>query len=650
VTWQYPDYAHWQQTQQTPTHQHPHLTYWQTQFNPAPEPLRLPTSGKTSHPTHPTDGNAGLRTPFTLPATSYQPLKQLAQQSQVTPFTLLWAGLCALLNRTTGQTDLLLLTPVAGRTRPEWAGVVGYFNDLLVLRADVTGDPSVATLLPRLHPRLLAALEHQALPFAQVAALPEVARVPLTRLLLALDDEEKPLQLRGITAVKETLPQQTADFDLAFFIHETPAGDLHGVILSKLALFTPHASQQLAENFVGLLTAVAQNPHLPLSQLPLRHEEQAQAQTETHPAPPAHPPHTLPRNDTESQLLTIWQTLLQLDQISIHDNFFALGGHSLLALRLFEQISQTTGQNLPLATLFRAPTIAQLAELLTSDSPPQAWSSLVPIQPQGELPPLFFVHAHGGNVVGYEALGRYLAPDQPLYGLQAHGLSGDVPLLTDFAAMATHYLAEMRQVQAQGPYAIGGWCLGGYVAFEMAHQLQAQGEEVAFLGLFEAPHPAYDAPAKATAWPLRTVRRMADRWQIEWGRLQEQPAGAKGVYLRERWQRLWHNWQIKRAKKQGQGAMADSASVQAAALARIEATHEAASQAYEWRVYHGRVTIFRAAQQPRGRPTDPTLGWRDWVRGDINVETIPGTRIGMLEEPRVALSAQAIKKGMKGEG
>src|SRR5208282_5425068 len=130
----------------------------------------------------------------------------------------------------------------------------------------------------------------------------------------------------------------------------------------------------------------------------------------------------------------------------------------LLAVRLFARIEQEFGRKLPLATLFRAPTIEQLARLLTSSDRSESWPSLVPIQTKGSNPPLFLVHGAGGNVLLYSALAKRLGPDYPLYGLQSQGLDGQSKPLRTIEDMAEQYLREIREIQTTGPYFLGGYC------------------------------------------------------------------------------------------------------------------------------------------------------------------------------------------------
>jgi len=197
-----------------------------------------------------------------------------------------------------------------------------------------------------------------------------------------------------------------------------------------------------------------------------------------------------PRNDIERRLHRLWRDLLQVEHLSITDNFFALGGHSLLAVRLMAVIATQFGQHLPLASLIQNPTIAQLARHI--DSPQQEqWQSLVAIQDKGAQTPLFFVPGGGGNVLYFYALAEQLGTRRPFYGLQARGLDGVTAPLQTVTAIAAAMVAEIKQAQPQGPYLIGGHCVGGLIAFAITQQLLAMGDEIQQLLILDAPAPHF---------------------------------------------------------------------------------------------------------------------------------------------------------------
>ena len=202
----------------------------------------------------------------------------------------------------------------------------------------------------------------------------------------------------------------------------------------------------------------------------------------------SHEQSSAPRTIVEVQLTALWQQVLETPDIGVTDNFFELGGHSLKAVQLFSLIEQAFGKQLPLATLFHAPTISQLAGVLTNSDWTPPWRSLVAIQPNGKEPPIFGVPGIGGNVLIFSGLAKLLGADQPFYGLQARGLDGKDDPFTSVPEMAAHYVRELRSIRPTGPYRILGTCTGGVVAYEMAQQLRACGEQV-ILMILESWHP-----------------------------------------------------------------------------------------------------------------------------------------------------------------
>ncbi len=210
--------------------------------------------------------------------------------------------------------------------------------------------------------------------------------------------------------------------------------------------------------------------------------------------------HVGPRDRVEVQLTALWQQVLEIPKIGIHDNFFDLGGHSLKAAQLFFLLEQVYGRHLPLATLFQAPTIAELASVLSREQWVPPWQSLVAIQPSGTAIPIFMVPGVGGNVLVFAQLARLLGLDQPSYGLQARGLDGREAPFTSVVEMARHYIAEIRKLRSRGPYRLVGVCTGGLIAYEMAQQLCEKGEAVTLV-VMDTWHPTSYRPHRHK-WPM----------------------------------------------------------------------------------------------------------------------------------------------------
>ncbi|HJT20927.1 MAG TPA: amino acid adenylation domain-containing protein [Nitrospira sp.] len=228
-----------------------------------------------------------------------------------------------------------------------------------------------------------------------------------------------------------------------------------------------------------------------LDKLPLTANKKIDVRALPAPAAPVHAagaPFAFPRNAMEVQLTALWQQVLGIQEIGIHDNFFELGGHSLKAAQLFFHLETVFGKQLPLATLFQAPTIAQLADVLAQARWTPPWQSLVAIQPSGSATPLFVVPGVGGNVLVFARLAKLLGPEQPIYGLQARGLDGKETPFTSVPEMAAHYVEQIKRIQPTGPYFISGVCTGGLIAYEMVQQLSVEGQE-ATVFMMDTWHP-----------------------------------------------------------------------------------------------------------------------------------------------------------------
>lgn len=317
------------------------------------------------------------------------------------------------------------------------------------------------------------------------------------------------------------------------------------------------------------------------------------------------------QNALQAQLVAIWQDVLGKKPVGIYDNFFELGGHSILAARLMHRIGQALGKTLPLAMLFRAPTVEGLAAVLGKNEWSDHWSSLVPIQPLGFQPPFFCIHGVGGNVVGFHRLGRHMRPDHPFYGLQSRGLDGKQTCLTSVESMASYYIAEMRSVQPRGPYFLGGFSFGGLVAYESAQQLRAMGEEAALLVLFDT------YPGSMNSGLGSMVRSLLTPSRQHWFR--DVPRALHKKFLR-----TWRNLRVPKA------------------LWDVHNANRAAAAQYVLRPYGGKVTLIRATEKPLEDPSDVHAMWNTFVPSLV-VHEISSDHYDLLLEPQVGQLAQRLK-------
>jgi amino acid adenylation domain-containing protein len=332
-----------------------------------------------------------------------------------------------------------------------------------------------------------------------------------------------------------------------------------------------------------------------------------------------------PRDVLELGLVQIWQDLLGVQPIGIRHNFFELGGHSLLAVRLVSRIRQQWGQSLPLATLFQNPTIEHLANVMRRRAKPLTSSALVTLQKgDARKRPLFLVHAAGGGMMCYADLVRHLGASQPCYGLQARGLDGDQEPDTQIEVMARSYIELLRTAQPQGPYLLGGWSLGGVIAFEMAQQLTAQGQAVALLVLIDSYAPTGKPEAEDE---LTLLARFGRDLGVSWQTVPYDLDYLKQLDLDERLAYLL---------EQAQRARVMPPDIELAQIRRLFHVYQSnvtAIRQYVASPYSGAITLFKAQEAQTEAGMD--LGWGKLAVTGVTVQQIPGDHYSAMREPNV---------------
>ena len=327
-----------------------------------------------------------------------------------------------------------------------------------------------------------------------------------------------------------------------------------------------------------------------------------------------------PRDVIEERLAGWFAAVLQRRDIGIHDNFFDLGGYSLLATELFAVIEAETGRRIPVATLFEAPTVAALADVIRQDVAPSTWTSLVPIQPMGTQLPFFYVAPYMISVLEFARLGEELGQDQPLYGIQPQGLDGRSPIHTSIEDMAAHYIKEIKSVQALGPYRVGGHCSGSWVAFEMARQLEEAGDELDTVVLVDQGPPGVD-------------RELPSSWRYLWIRLQ--------FYYRDG--RLWSaiRWQWKiQAKRRFLRRVAPRTIRNEES---VRAAHRAAYLTYVGGTVNHELALIRSDESISIEDKGWYLEWRTKTAGSMRLTRTPGTHANLLKRGFVEHLADRIR-------
>ncbi len=352
--------------------------------------------------------------------------------------------------------------------------------------------------------------------------------------------------------------------------------------------------------------------------------------------------HDPPRSELEITLAQIWEEVLGKTGISRTADFEEIGGDSLTAVRLFARIEEKLRRSLPLTAIMEAPTIAKLAILLQKDQGSKPTACLVPLQTKGSNPPFYCMHAAGGNVLFYRDLARHLGEDQPFYGFQAYGLDGKNPPHTSVESMAQHYIGEMREFQPEGPYYLGGSSFGGLLAFEMARQLAATGQEVGLLALFDTYGPNYPKYLASTSSLRRRIFRLVQRVQHHWSDLRLLPGekrlpyiGAKALKARNQWRRKWKRNKNEIARKFHEKTGRPLPQ-------KLEKTQNYISSAlkrYRFGGYNGQIMLFRASHQPIGIEPDPAMGWGTVVGTRLRIYEVPGFHGAITVDPHARFLA-----------
>ncbi len=313
--------------------------------------------------------------------------------------------------------------------------------------------------------------------------------------------------------------------------------------------------------------------------------------------------HVAPRDVVERKLAEIWSDLLGVERIGVHDNFFELGGHSLIGIQLLARVEDEFDRHLSLKDLFQAPSIGEFADLLREGRAVEQWKNLTPVQPEGSRIPFFCVHGDDANYF----LPKYLGNDQPFYAFVHQGEDGRRIAHTTVKDIAAHFIAEMRSVRPHGPYLLGGYSFGGIVAYEMARQLSAVGEEVPLLALFDTYAPT----------EFKRVMRQEERFYFP---------------LKNAMLRAAAGWYLHRDKplppKLRHFYIID--------------TYDKAIRGYEAGIYPGPITVFKA----EGSIGADHMGWLVKEPSALEVRIVPGDHYNVVKEPQVRALANELARSI----
>ncbi|MEO8615847.1 MAG: amino acid adenylation domain-containing protein [Luteolibacter sp.] len=348
-----------------------------------------------------------------------------------------------------------------------------------------------------------------------------------------------------------------------------------------------------------------------------------------------------PATPTEIRLAEMWSTLLGIGTIGRDESFFELGGHSLAALQLFAQIAREWKIRIPMAILIQAPTprlLGQVIDRKNIDGSPVKLpqSVVVPVRPDGHLPPLFCIHGGDGGVFFYQDLAKHLPSGRPLLAIESPALAADEEVRpVPVEETAATYLAALREHQAQGPFHLAGYSYGGLLVYEMARQLIAEGETVAFAGLFDTVNPA------------ASIRQytLLERAEVFWGS-QAQPNWFKrlGHLLTRTREGFSTHFRVKGEIRAASSTGATEPYSEIRML-KVREAHWKSMEKYQPGPLACHITLFKSEATDDKFDIPEDYGWGELVKS-MEIVEVPGKHLTMFAPRYVGALAGQISKRM----
>ena len=620
--------------------------FWQNKLSAAQlEPLKF--YGRSSHK----KSHNMQRVTYKLDATRTQQLKDAMQRPGVFNMSpalgilnVLLTLYFSLLHYMTGNRRLGTMMPFHNRPTGAMKQTDGLLMEIAPLLVELEEGETFATLTKKISKSLQQTLVHYQ--YGSAAAMQN------NLLDLMFNFHHRPtLSFGGRPVIQELNHPGAGSDSFALHIHEFEEDETFTFYFDfHQDVFTPAEQTVTLAAFEQLLTAYLADAPAALDELPLPLPAQlpVNGTAHTEEASQSKPDYLAPRDDLERKLTEVWQEILGVTAVGIHDDFFDLGGNSWLAVRLFSELQTMTGRNLPLATLFQAPTIAALAALIRQGNDAQTWTSLVPIRATGSKPPFFCIHGVTGDVLWLKDLAALMGEDQPFYGIQARGLDGEAEPFERLEEMAAYYVQQIRQVQPSGPYYLGGYCMGGNVAYEVARQLKEQGEEVLILTVIDPPPADLSERAALNGRFVINFLKNSPYWLREFARL---GGGEISSRVRRKGRLALRSlWQKAHSNGDATGLHATDIIDQADELPeyrqKLIESHLNALLAYNFAGYDGEVILFEARSRPLLNPGKFAHEWQAYVQQPITIRTVHGSHSSMLHQPNVVQLAGFLQKSL----
>ncbi len=587
-------------------------------------------------------------------------LHALARQHQITLNTIVQGSWALLLAHYSQENDIIFGVTVSGRPA-ELSGIesmLGLFINILPMRIRVAPEESFISWLKQIQEQQLDWRDYE---YSSLIDVKEWSEVPAKSRLF-----ESLLVFQNYPATERTGEAGDGSRQLSvgnvrsdirtnypLTLVASPNKELDLLITFDTRRFEEITIDGVLAHFTALLENFAANPVQHLSNLP-HVTEQPSRQQESAIALTPRAEGIPPRNAIELRIAQIWEDLLGVRPIGVTDNFFDLGGHSLLAIRLMGQMRDAFEEELPLAALLQGGTVADLARMIGQHVTHASMNSAIALQPHGSEPPLFMVHPSGGHVMCYLPLARRMYPEHRVYGLRA--LDYEEIFDADLESMAARQLAAMREIQPEGPYHLAGWSFGALLAYEMAQQLQRQGEQIGLLAVLDITAPVANSEEVFERYRDKEKNRVdidSDD-PIMLARLIGELAGQAFLVCEEDLLGRDHDEQLRYILDESKRAgiiPQEMGLIEAFRILRGYRCRQRAARDYVAEVFQGQLTVFFSNEQSAEEMAlrqelygdDPSHGWSRFSSLRPDVHVLEGSHRTIINEPQVEVLAEKLK-------
>jgi thioesterase domain-containing protein/acyl carrier protein len=634
---QYGDYAKWQREWIAGDILADQAQYWKQKLAGAPPFLDLPSDH--SRPAEQAHNGASQTIP--LPNELVHHLENFAHGSRATLFMAMLAVFKTLIHSYTGNDDVLVGIPAAGRNLVEIEDLIGFFANTLVLRTNLSGDPSFSELLFRVREVALDAFAHADFPFEKLVEDLNPPRTlsysPVIQVMFSFVKVRKLPSFRNVSVSPYVFSSHKSLFDLAAEFIQDAEDRCWLRVEYDTALFDHARIAKMLNDYLMLLQVISAQPDLHLSKLTLllkpgqatqgnapitRHQETNRTAALHRVAQKSYSDDKEePHDALEKIILRIWKRVLGISKIGVHDNFFDLGGHSLLAAQLVSEVEKVVGHQIPISSLFHGSTIASFAEMIRSSAEWNPDPLVMELNAGTQGFPVFAVVQPGVDALGYALLARHMGAEQSFYKLQApasYCLIRVTPFsIEEYQAMAREYIAAMQMIQPGGPYFLIGMCNGAHIAEQMILELEARGHEVGFLAILDT----------------FVLQHSEIRWlaQIEAFRLRRQCIAQLPISI-----------QISHYKQAVSNHLRRIFSHEPQPPSQSDKAFWPGKE-FQPKQFRAPLILFKRPKQPYFKIKDPKMGWAARSLSEIKICTVNGgAHMEILREPSVQAIAEQL--------